>query len=361
MEPLPPLRTLDAAEGVASRALESASLAGPLPAPTLLPALDYLADLIDRVHHARHRVRLTTLTLSDGLLTGALVDALVDAARRGVDVCVQADTFTYRDSAAAMLPRRVPTRARREARTLAWRIRAAGGTFTWLGHERGPLFKGRTHTKLTVVDDAVYAFGGVNLDDRGVTNVDFMLRFDHATLAEALADVHAEIRTVNRAARPASIALPHQHGEVLIDGGGAGDSIIYRRALEVVDQAVEVTLVSQYCPTGELGRAVKARPHTIFFNRPGQASLFNRVLIATSMASTRTGTSYSHPDYLHAKVILATMPDGTRTAITGSHNFVWRGVEYGTREIALLTHHPESVDAIAGFVSTEVHGRSSRA
>lgn len=332
-----------------------------LAAPTLLPSLDYLADLVGRVHQARRRVHLTTLTLADGFLTGALIDALVDAARRGVDVCVQADTFTFRDSASSLLPGRVPTRARRDARTLAWRIRSAGGTFTWLGHARGPLFKGRTHTKLTVVDDAVYAFGGVNLDDRGVTNVDFMLRFDDPALADALSDVHAEIRTVNRAPRPASIALPHEHGEVLIDGGGAGDSIIYRRAVELVEQAVEVTLVSQYCPTGELGRAIKERPHRIFFNRPGQASLLNRALIASSMVTTRTSTSYAHPDYLHAKVILAHLPDGSRAAITGSHNFVWRGVEYGTREIALLTRHDDSVDAIARFIDTEVHRRGGTA
>ncbi|WP_296667701.1 phosphatidylserine/phosphatidylglycerophosphate/cardiolipin synthase family protein [Demequina sp.] len=351
VEPIPSARTLTALEPEPGHAA--------LATPTLLPALDYLADLIDRVHHAHQRVRLTTLTLSEGFLTGALVDALVEAARRGVDVCVQADTFTYRDSAAALLPSRTPTRGRIAAQTLAWRIRAAGGTFTWLGHERGSLFKGRTHTKLTVVDDAVYAFGGVNLDDRGVTNVDFMLRFDDAALAEALATVHEDIRSVNTSRRPESIAVPHLHGEVLIDRGGAGDSIIYRRALELVEQAEEVTLVSQYCPTGELGRAVKARPHRMFFNRPGQASLLNKALIATSMLATRTSTSYAHPDYLHAKVILARMPDGTRTAITGSHNFVWRGVEYGTREIALLTHHEESVDAIERFVDSEVHRRGS--
>ncbi|WP_062380700.1 phospholipase D-like domain-containing protein [Demequina pelophila] len=368
VEPRPSTRSLPTAKpAVATRAVVRDLASTPLvgtpgtgaAGPVLLPGLDYLADLIGRVRRARRRVRLTTLTLADGALTGALIDALVEAAHRGVDVCVQADTFTYRDSATTVLPRQVPTRSRRAAAALAARIREAGGTFTWLGTERGLLFKGRTHTKLTVVDDAVYAFGGVNLDDKGVTNVDFMLRFEDAAMADALADVHGGIRDVNVAPRPASFSLDHHHGEVLVDEGAKGDSIIYDRALEVVSEAEEVTLVSQYCPTGELGRAIKAREHRIYFNRPEHASPFNRILIASSMMTTGTQTSYTHSDYLHAKVIIARMPDGTRAAITGSHNFVWRGVEYGTREIALLTRHEPSIDAIETFVNAEVHARGA--
>ncbi|MFW2512907.1 phospholipase D-like domain-containing protein [Demequina sp. SO4-13] len=318
--------------------------------PTLMLPEAYIADATARVGAATRRVRLTTLTIADEERTSALIEALVAAAERGVDVRVAADVFTYVDAAGTFLPARYRTRRHRDSSALATRLADAGAQFTWLGSERGLIWRGRTHTKLCVVDDVSYAFGGVNLDDRGASNVDYMLRADDPELANELDRVYDRIMRMNagESGHP-SVAFPYGSDTVLVDGGIPGDSVIYRRAVELVADAAHVLLVSQYCPTGELGRLIAARPHEMWFNPPRNASPANRALITTSMASTGYRTRYRSRRYLHAKCLVMTMTTGERVAITGSHNFVRAGVTLGTREIALETRSGALIDQILAF------------
>jgi len=53
--------------------------------------------------------------------------------------------------------------------------------------------------------------------------------------------------------------------------------------------------------------------------------------------------------YLHAKFIIFTMKDGSKTAISGSHNFAYTGVLFGTREIALETTNPQVIGQLESF------------
>jgi cardiolipin synthase len=112
--------------------------------------------------------------------------------------------------------------------------------------------------------------------------------------------------------------------------------------------------VSQYCPTGELGKAVAATPNEMWFNPPRNASVFNRVLISASMIATGHKTLYRKRQYLHAKTIVFYLKHGKRVAITGSHNFVRGGVSLGTREIALQTKNPQVIDQIEAFIESHV-------
>lgn len=325
--------------------------------PTLLLPQAYIADATARVRAATRRVRLATLTIADEERTSALFDAVVEAAGRGVDVRVAADVFTYLDTAGTFLPARYRTRRRRESSALASRLRDAGVRFTWLGSERGLVWQGRTHTKLCVVDDVSYAFGGVNVDDRGATNVDYMFRVEDPSLANDLDKVYAWMAEMgpSEIGHP-SLTLRHGDDAVLIDGGIPGDSVIYRRALDLASQAEHVLLVSQYCPTGPLGKAITAGPHTLWFNPPRNASPANRVLIAASMAVTGHRTRYRSPRYLHAKCLVMTMPSGEQVAITGSHNFVRGGVRLGTRELALETKSTAVIDQLLAFHRDHVMG-----
>jgi len=323
--------------------------------PELLTAQRYIADATHLITLARHRVYLTALTMADERETDALIAALVAAARRGVAVHVAADVFTYADAAGAFLPKRYQSRRRRASSRLATKISDAGGTFTWLGRERGLIFRGRTHTKFCVVDDVAYSFGGVNLDDQGATNVDYMLKVADARLADDLVGVYQRVQQMNLAER-GHRSREYKYGKdrVLVDGGLAGDSIIYRRALKYARKAQRVLLISQYCPTGELGDIIKSKPHQLYFNPPGNASFTNKVLIRTSMLVNRTATRYRRKQYLHAKCIVFYLKNGKRVAITGSHNFVWGGVMLGTREIALQTKSPHVIEQIEDFFHTHV-------
>jgi len=323
-------------------------------APRLLSAADYLSDVTLAIASARRRVCLTALTVSRDELTEGLVGALVDAAARGVDVRVSADVFTYVAGTASIIGAAVPSPRRRDAARLERDLQEAGGTMRWLGAESGLPFRGRTHTKLTVVDDVVWTFGGVNMDAAGVTNVDYMLRLDDAPLAETLAALHDAIAAEAPRERMAAHVLDHQAGRVLIDGGRPGESAIYATALAWARQAERVLHVSQYCPTGPLGREVSRRADGLWFNSPRHAAFANATLIASSMATTGHRTRYRRDRYLHAKALVFTMPDGERVAITGSHNFVCAGVRLGTREIALETRDPRVIDQIERFHAEHV-------
>ncbi|WP_159448753.1 phosphatidylserine/phosphatidylglycerophosphate/cardiolipin synthase family protein [Demequina sp. NBRC 110053] len=321
-------------------------------ATTLLCGQDYVADAAAAIGRARSRVRLTTLTIARDGATERMIEALIAAARRGVDVAVSADVFTFADVAGSVLGPATPTPRRRSAVELTQELEAAGVRMTWLGSPRGLLWRGRTHTKLTVVDDVAWSFGGVNLDAPGVRNVDYMVRVEDARTADALAGLHDRI-TQEGFSRAASTSVDVAAGRLLIDGGRPGDSAIYRAAVAWAARAERVLHVSQYCPTGPLGRLLAARGD-LWFNAPHRASPANGALIASSMLATGHRSRYRRRRYLHAKALVFTMPDGLRVALTGSHNFVAAGVRLGTREIALETHDPTLIDQIESFHRTEV-------
>ncbi len=327
----------------------------PLERADLLLPQEYIADATRRIHDATRRVRVIALTIADEIETEALLDALVVAARRGVDVHVAADTFTYADAAGRFVPKSYLTKRRRTSMDMTTKLTDAGATFDWLGQEGGLPWRGRTHTKFCVVDDTVYSFGGVNLDDRGATSADYMLRITDPRLAEDLVRVYARTRSANSFFSGfRSSALKYGKDHVLVDGGIPGDSIIYRQALKWARKSQRIVLVSQYCPTGDLGKIVASKNHEMWFNPPRNASRFNRLLISASMTITRHHTLYRKRQYLHAKVIVFYLESGERVAITGSHNFVRGGVNLGTREIALQTENPLVIDQIETFIEDRV-------
>ena len=67
-----------------------------LHSPKLLPAADYARDVAKKITKARYRVAMIATTFrANDERSQAIVDELVRAAERGVDVCICADTFTY--------------------------------------------------------------------------------------------------------------------------------------------------------------------------------------------------------------------------------------------------------------------------
>jgi cardiolipin synthase len=94
----------------------------------------------------------------------------------------------------------------------------------------------------------------------------------------------------------------------------------------------------------------------LYFSHWRQAvSLNNRLLIRSSMFLTGYETLYDRPAFIHAKFILFTMPDGSKVALSGSHNFVRAGVVLGTREIALETSDPSVVAALEEFLVEHIY------
>lgn len=323
--------------------------------PQLILPKAYVADATKRIQKASSRVYVMTLMFVEDDATDELIQALCDAASRGVEVNVCGDAFTYTDLQGSYIPTTYRNKRVRDANAVQKKLKKSGADFHWLGQLSTLAFSGRTHIKWCVVDDTVYSFGGVNLDQASVEYTDYMFVTENGPLASRICEEHKRIIAADAANHT---YRSHQFGDednmVLIDGGFVGDSIIYRRACYWAGQAKEVLLVSQYCPTGKLSRLLKKTDARLYFNHWTTAGLLNRLVIRLGMSLSRQATSYHRRSYLHAKFIIFTLHNGKKVAITGSHNFVYGGVIIGTREVALETTNKKVIAQLETFFKEHV-------
>ena len=308
---------------------------------------------------ATKRIYLISLVIADHETTHKFIHELEEAAKRGVEVVVAADIFTFGEVSGGFLPLRYYSPGARETNRMVRTLKRSGVRFAWLGRARITLFNGRTHSKWCVIDDTIFSFGGVNLYGEGIDSVDYMFRLTDPKLASRLVEEQKRIQTAERrSSNYSSVAYEYGKSTILIDGGIIGQSVIYRRACELAEKAVHITFVSQYCPTGKLSRILKKKitkdQVDLYFNRPQQADGLNRLVLRIALLATGLKTQYKKARYLHAKTIIFTMKSGKKIAITGSHNFAYTGVLLGTREIAMETSDPDIISQIETFIKKEV-------
>lgn len=326
-----------------------------IPLVQLISPTQYVREATEAVNRATKRVYLMSMVIADHDDTHSLIVALEEAAKRGVEVVVAADVFTYGEVSGGFLPFRYYSRGGRDTNRMVKTLKRAGVKFHWLGRARITMYSGRTHSKWCVVDTTVFTFGGVNLYEGGINNNDFMLRHEDEKLADRIVQEQIRVQKAENTSRNYhSVAVEYKNMTVLIDGGIMGQSVIYRRAVELAEKAVDVTFVSQYCPTGKLGLVLKKKNVTLYFNRPSQADGLNRLVIRFGLFASGLKTNYRRARYLHAKCIVYTFKDGSKVALTGSHNFAYPGVLLGTREIALETRDPQVIAQIESFIAKEV-------
>lgn len=278
------------------------------------------------------------MVFADHNTTHELIAELEAAARRGVLVTIAADVFTYGEVSSGFLPLRYYSAGASATDKMVKALKKAGVKFSWLGRNRLTFFNGRTHSKWCVIDNTIFSFGGINIYDTGIKNEDYMFMLEDERLADRLVlEQQRILRAEKKSINYPSVAYEHPKMDIFFDGGFIGQSIIYRRACELAKQANHIVFISQYCPTGRLARILKKKPTEFYYNRPAQAEGLNRFVIAISQYISGLTTSYTQEKYLHAKCIIFTLPDGTKHAISGSHNFAYTGVLLGTREVAIET------------------------
>jgi len=323
--------------------------------PKLLLPATYVSDAAKHIRQAKYRVSFLCMVVADDPSSDELIDALSEAAERGITVEVAADMFTYAELGGFFFPTQYRTRQSRASTRMSKHFIKSGVKFTWLGRSHATIFSGRTHIKWCIVDDVIYSFGGVNLYQKGIASNDYMFRIEDAALADKLIDEYQRLTRADAGGYAyRSHSIKHGDDSVLIDGGLFGDSTIYRRACRLTAEASRVLLVTQYCPTGKLSRLLKKTDSTLYFNPPANASALNRAVIRFGILFSRHKTLYTKKRYLHAKFMIFYMPDGRRIALTGSHNFSNFGVLLGTREIALQTENPQTIDQLEDFVRTSI-------
>ena len=322
----------------------------------LLSPKDYMQSLVKDIIHAKYRVTIFSHIISYDKSTSGLIDSLCHAAERGVIVEVSGDVFTYGILGGWKVVPHKPNERIRALRTMIRKFKNSGVRYRWIGQFGPFLFAGRTHVKWCVIDDIVYSFGGVNLYAKGLKDVDFMLRCQDEKLADNLIAEQSKIARADRVGKfYKSRQFASKNGQVLIDGGRPGDSIIYRRACNLAKRASDIILVSQYCPTGKIGKILSQKKAQIYFNHSGQAHGLNKTLISFSTFMTGYRSLYERSPYIHAKFMIFTMPNGTKITLTGSHNFVRGGVILGNREIALETSDPTIIGALEAFLEKKIY------
>jgi cardiolipin synthase len=321
----------------------------------LVSPQEYVAQAAELVRHAKNRVYLISMVMADHPNTNELFTEIKLAAQRGVQVYVAADIFTFGEVNGTFLPLRYYSPSSKDTNTMVKVLKKAGVKFYWLGRTRLTIFNGRTHSKWCVIDDTSFCFGGVNLYDGGIDNVDYMFRVEDGKLADRLVEEQRRIyRSERRSGNYPSVAVEQTDKKILIDGGIIGQSIIYRRACELAEEAKHIVFVSQYCPTGKLARILKYKRVKLYYNKASNTHGLNKFVISLSQFVSGLQTSYKKKRYLHAKFIIFTMEDGTKRAITGSHNFAYTGVLLGTRELALETADPAIISQLEDFIDKKI-------
>ncbi len=325
--------------------------------PKLLLPLEYIEQATESIDNAKSHVTLVSMIVAEDNRTKRLIDALSNAAKRGVKVKVAADVFTFGEFGGHLRPLRYYSEKSRATSTMAKKLKKDGIEFTWVGRFSAAPFTGRNHMKCLIADDTVYSFGGINMDSDSTDNVDYMFRIDDKQLALELRDdigriINADGKHFSYRSHEYSFG---KSSKVLIDGGLQGDSIIYRRACQLARDAESILFVSQYCPTSKLSRLMSKKSAQLYFNTPKRANnRLNAMLIGTNMFFSRNKTLYQGNRYLHGKFIIFTMPNGQKIAVTGSHNFTYIGVLFGTREIALQTEDPKIIKQLESFFTKNI-------
>lgn len=321
----------------------------------MLSPREYIDEATRLINSATVRVSLVTMIITHDDSTNKLIEALTNAAKRGVKVDVAADMFTYTELSGQFIPSHYYSKKVRSATRTANQLTAAGANFHWLGRVSLTTFSERTHIKWCVVDNAVLSFGGVNTYKEAVENTDYMFEIHDSDLADHLLKEHHKIvRSDKGNFAYKSHEFASKWGAVLIDGGLVGNSIIYKRACELAEQSESVLLVSQYCPTGKLSKLLKKTDSALYFNPWQNATGFNRLIIRIGTYFSHHSSLYKRRAYLHSKFMIFTLRNGEKIAITGSHNFVRSGVLLGTREIALETTKPAIINKLEKFFEDQV-------
>lgn len=325
--------------------------------PELLLPTDYVAKATELVRHAKKRVYIISLSLTRGSATNEFIDEILLAAQRGVDVHVAIDLLTFICDRTSRLPSRVMGRDMIQTNQLRREFKQAGAKFRWLGMQRVPYLVGRTHSKWTIIDDDVFSFGGVNLNQSGVLDrTDYILHLNDRRIADRLTAEQDLIERVDPNKRRINDhCIKTDYGDMLLDSGLFGHSVIYNRAVRLARQASEIVVVTQYCPSGKLSKILHKHNARVYFNPKGSAAdIANNFMIGSKRTIAEQPNSYTRNRYLHAKFIIATMPDGSKHALTGSHNFTAIGVHTGTREIALDTTDPTVIQQLEDFLNKYV-------
>ena len=348
---------------------------------TLETSEEFMVDMISSIEHAKNRVWLEFMQFESGEVMSQLVDALIAAKERGVDVNFYLDPYAknfirvgnrdvWRFSQILRNPKE-PVSDLKE-RTLKQRNRftteydiekmQASGIVVFpiaTGIQKYiPFVGGGNHRKFAIVDDTAW-LGTSNLTDADISGMDnFMLRAQSAELVSVLENIFTNPPQQDTVYRSSQEQVTNgTEWELLVDTGKPNQSAIYDRALEMIEEAEEkIEFVTQYWPKGKLEQALIKRAKEglevkVVIQTHGDHRLW-RYPFKIGFQSFMRYKEYSGLEILLPKKSTHTkglVVDGKK-ALFGSNDLFDLSKIAGVKEVSLYTENPDLVEQINGRI-----------
>jgi cardiolipin synthase A/B len=300
----------------------------------LLDGNAYVKALLKTIPQAKKRVVVAAMVMLSGEKTDQVFEVLKKAAQRGVSVRVLIDNYT-RFMGLLNKADKGRIRLKRTFTTLE-ELSGLGARVYYFGRIGLIPYKGRCHLKISIVDDDVFSFGGINFNDEDFQRADYMLHTQSRTYADCLEELVKRVGGAQPPLANGEVEID-ETATILFDGGKPHDPGIYEKACELTAQALKVHYVSHMAPSSKLAHLLQETNATIYTSRPDQMPAPNSWGQAYDLQKYRLTNSYTRTTELHAKFILFELPGGRRALLSGSHNFSYRGVAFGTQEMALYS------------------------
>ena len=324
----------------------------------VLPRINFFKDFAREASTAKTRVWLRAMYVQHKEAMVMVEPTLSDAASRGLDVRVVADSISlnatnevpsYLAKVGKLAVQKKETREMFERLT----VEEVKVSITNEPTRKSKLipYVGRSHIKMAVVDDVCY-IGGSNWTD--VRAKDFMVKITNPKLVEKILPYFEMFDDK----KPTQDIVDKLDGEttLLIDSGVEGKSIIYDKAIELVkNEQKRIAYVSQLIPEGEmLDELISAKNRGVDIEiivpkmseiKDPQIYAVNRLAQKRMIKDGKRIPIAYLPFFVHAKALI-----GSSHCIVGSHNFSETGVKWGTEEIALESSNKVLLGNLRNFI-----------
>lgn len=318
----------------------------------LVTATEYYASLQKAIPAAKKRIVINAMVVLWQPHTEALLPMLHEALERNVEVRIVGDLFSKFHANMPKFAR--GDRGPRWGHTIAINsdLQSRGAQITYVGKIGLNPYKQRCHSKITIIDDVAYTFGGVNFYSGAFSFHDYMIEIRDKQIANRLYELVREIEKYPRMTD--LVEKINAHTTLLFDGGTPGSSAIYSTACDAVANAKKVYFVSQMCPSGRLAKLINNTENYCYFVRATQADPPSNLALLFDKARFGIKNRYKGKHYIHAKLILTEGTDGSRHIISGSNNFSWRGIAFGTKEIAIHSTDPVLWEVFYNYMQEKI-------
>lgn len=327
----------------------------------------YFRKLPGLIRAAKKDERIMMMSMSfdaDEPRVVEVMQELSGASKRGVEVTLALDAFVFMVNHKTDLPtgplylgrniHSIKSAYYRDKLALLDDFTASGGRYKIINMPQKRLsvpHAGRSHIKAAVIGSSAYLGGTCGLGHSGQT--DLVLQTSHpkatATIEQLIQDTYKKGSVEKALAGQDRETVLDSRTTLLLDSGIRGQSLIFERALDLIDSAEEwLTMTCQYFPNAATARhleaarrrGVKVRLHYNHPSRHGSATVLGHRLVLLHERARYNKELFSLQTQRTARRIHAKLIATEKGAIIGSHNYVTAGVKLGTAEASILRLDP---------------------